>query len=1423
MVTRCGGLGRFFLLFLLFFLSDTKSAFGQAQPRVVEAVNNARRVVLTGNVHPLARAEFDRGAADDSLPMARILLLLRRSDDREAALKSYMEQQQDKSSANYHVWLTPEQFGAQFGPADADVQAVRQWLESQGFRIEKVYSGKTVIEFSGTAGQVGTAFGAAIRNYQVNGKMYVANANDPQIPTALAPVVAGVVSLNSFPRQSHALILGHTKKILGRPGLEPLYTFPNPFTGQGDFYGLAPGDFAKIYNSTPLIQTTPPIDGTGQMIAIVQETNLSVADVQSFRQMFGLPATFTAGNVILNGEDPGITSTSEEGEADLDTQWAGAVAPGATVDMVVSASTPASAGIDLSALYIIEHNLAGVMSESYGTCEGALGSTGNAFYNSLWEQAAAQGITVILSAGDGGSAGCDDFNTATTAQHGLAVSGLASTPFNVAVGGTDFDQVNQWSNYWSTTNATAGTDVIGTSALSYIPEIPWSQNCAQIGLTGCGTNAPQGSVNIVAGAGGASGTYGKPSWQLGVTGMPNDNHRDLPDVSLFASPGFNGSGYIICQADANHGTPCNLNAGQVDFVVVGGTSASAPAFAGVMALVNQKQATAQNPTPRQGNANYVLYALAKKAGASCTSSSSEATGCIFNDVTHGNSHLPTGVSGVGTNSVPCQGGSPNCSTTVANQTGVLVETASPTTEAWTVTAGYDLVTGLGSVNINNLATNWGTVNTVATTTSLTLTPPAGGITHGINENVSVNIAVTPTSGTATGDVSLIAKFSNGITQGLDKFTLSAGKVSGTTSSLPGGTNYQVYAHYAGDGTNAPSDSSPVTVSVAQESSQTFIVVPTFSSTGGTVRNGNATSFVYGTPYSIRMYVTDKNGMASATGPPSPTCSNENLLTCPTGMVTLMANSSPVDGGTFALNNAGYTRDLAPTLGGGTYALGATYSGDYSYGLSMSATDSITITAAPTSQQWTNFPNQIPIGQQFSLGVGVGTGVAGVAPTGAVTFYDGNAALSGPVTYMAQGVGSNVVLYATGTVSLSTAGSHTITAQYGGDANYGPSTSPPVTVRAQYPTTIKVTESSTTINYGQSVTITATVTSSGKTPPMSGQLSIFYGSTNLTPVTTTFGTDASGNQVLTGTATTVPQFTEATSANFNNDPLYVSGTAFGDAVTVNIPDFSIPNGVPLNVTAGQTVTETVMVTPLSTTPSTVTLNIQNGTPPPGFTLTLSSTTVNLNGTAVPVTLTIATQGISAAAAVRTASIQSDVELSRQGKWWSLSICSALAILVLLAVPRRSYRYQGAVGGAAFFICVAMGCGGGGGGGGGGSGQVTPSISIATSSARLAFQSNATLTATVTSSRTLSGTVAFAQNGVNFATGVPLVNGQATVSLSNQGLPQIVTLTASYSGDANNLPAQTPAGVVEVFQGTLPILVQGQTGGLTRNATFPVTLQ
>src|SRR6202040_974965 len=401
-----------------------------------------------------------------------------------------------------------------------------------------------------------------------------------------------------------------------------------------------------IYKSKSLISSGN--DGTGQTIAIVGETDINVSDVRVFRQLFGLPANFTSTNVILNGPDPGITSTDEETEADLDVQWSGAVAPGATIKFVVSASTPASAGIDLSALYIVEHNIAAVMSESYGACENVLGSAGNAFYSTLWQQASAQGITVILSAGDGGCAGCDDFNTAQVATRGLAVSGFASTPFNVAVGGTDFNQVGREATFWNTATTPITTLPIPASATSYIPEVPWNDSCAQSGLNGCQSG---NLLDIVAGSGGVSSIYAKPSWQAGK-GVPNDNHRDLPDVSLFASSGFNDSFYIMCERDLTGSNSCNLLNFGFSFQAVGGTSVSAPAFAGIMALVNQYQVTPQNPSPRQGNANYILYGLAQQqntANTNCNSSASPAAGCSFNDVTAGN------------NAVPCAGAAPNCS------------------------------------------------------------------------------------------------------------------------------------------------------------------------------------------------------------------------------------------------------------------------------------------------------------------------------------------------------------------------------------------------------------------------------------------------------------------------------------------------------------------------------------------------------------------------------------------------------------------------------------------------------------------------------------------------------------------------------------------------------------------------------------------
>ena len=1395
-------------------------ASGQTTPpaanRITQVPDNSTRITLKGGVHPLARAEFSRGAVAESLAIDRILLLLKRSDEQEAALQSLLESQQDISSANYHKWLSPEDFGKQFGPSDADIQSVTDWLTSQGFHEIRVAAGRGVMEFSGNAAQVRQAFLTQIQNYAVNNAMYVANSSDPQIPAALAPVISGIVSLHNFPKRFHSRFLGDVRRDPGSRRLQPLFTFPDPSSGTA-LYGVGPGDFATIYSSKTLVDGGN--DGTGQTIAIVGETQIDPTDVSDFRNMFGLTNNFSSSNIIVNGMDPGITSPDEESESDLDVQWSGAVAPGATVKFVVSASTPASAGIDLSALYIIEHNLADVMSESYGACESDLGTAGNAFYNSLWEQAAAQGITVAVSSGDGGSAGCDDFNNQDVATHGLAVSGLAGTPFNVSVGGTDFNQINRWSTYWNATN----DSVTGTSAKSYIPEVPWSDNCAQLGLTGCGSTAPDWSHNIVAGSGGPSKVYGKPKWQMGVNGVPNDNHRDQPDISLFASPGFTGSFYLFCQKDLTYIQTCSLNSPFYTFHAIGGTSASAPAFAGVMALVNQYSA-AHGGSSRQGNPNPVLYALSKKSGASCTSSATEAAGCIFNDVTSGNSYLATRYGkSVGTNSVPCKGGTPNCNSSAASTNGVLVDASHTTTEAWTAAAGYDMATGLGSLNVNNLATNWGSVSTIGTTTTLSLSPTTG-ITHGTNENVSVTVNVTPKSGTAVpaGDVSLIATLADGSTWGLDQFTLSNGSISGVkTQSLPGGT-YKVYAHYAGDGINAPSDSTPVQVTVGKESSQTFIVIPSFDAQGNQT-NGNATSVVYGSDYIIRMYVANSSTVASPTGPPSPTCENVNEVTCPTGTVMLTANGSAVDGGSYTLNNNGYTRDIAPTLAGGAYSLVAKYSGDNSYTASTSATDTFTITPAPNTIALYPTVAYPVVGTPFDVNVsGCPNVPSGVKPTGTLSLFDGNALVAGPLAATSSGCANgNPGLGATFQVTFGTGGDHSLTAAYSGDASYAASATTPTVVHALYPTTMALTFSNTNIKYGQTVTITASVTTPAKTPVIAGSFNFYGAYTPIQgPVSGTVTSDASGNQVLTASVTTTPQSGEYIQVGYTGDANFAGANAPSQFITVIIPDFSLApaGGFNLLATAGQPASVQITVSPLSSTPSTVNLTLFNTSNIWGYSISLNPAQVSLNNAPATAMLTMTPTSAAPTGTIRRhpgflglpARLSTGSPTSGQRLELGLMIASLLALIGFKMKRLRSCLPLATT----CILLLVPGCGGGGAGagGGGGGGSVTPTATttvLTTTSSKVGPTDSFTLTAAVTG-KSPAGYVVFYDYGQQASGQVAVVNGQAQLSSLGNGFGiGIHQFTAQYSGDTHNL-GSTSSSTSMVMTGTAYISVQGITG-------------
>jgi Pro-kumamolisin, activation domain/Bacterial Ig-like domain (group 3) len=1082
-------------------LTATQAAVVPA--RITQTVDDGNRMTLRGNVHPMAQPQFDRGPVADSEPASRMSLLLQRSPDQETALRQLLEQQQDKTSPNYHKWLTPDQFGKQYGPADADIQAVTDWLTLQGFTGIKVSAGRTTIEFSGNVGQVRNAFQTEIHHFFVNDKMHVANVSDPQIPAALAPVVAGVVSLHDFRPKAQVHQLGTFRKTKATGEVTPLFTFAG-CGGKSPVpcYAVGPGDFQKIYN-VPYVPGTS--DGTGVTIAIVQDSNINVADVTSFRSLFGLPANFSTSNIILNGPDPGIqgpnnaNGNGDEVEADLDVQWAGAVAPGATIDLVVSqdSDTIGTAGINLSAIYIINNNIAPIMSESFGDCEAGLGTSGEDFYVRLWQQASAQGITVILAAGDSGSAACDPSSTASNqdvAASGLAVSGLASTGYNVAMGGTDFQNGTVPSPYWNATNTTSGT-LTQVSAKSYIPESTWNDSCSapatagNVALNTCtaaninNNNNPSSLTfgnDLVAGSGGPSSiTSGGspinsiPIWQTGTTGISaTETFRVLPDISFFAGNGLNGSFYIICQQDSNTGTgsstsSCDLNSPFNDFQGVGGTSAGAPAFAGVMALVNQK--TGQ----RQGNANFVLYQLYKKntAGTICTSNTAAvtATGCIFYDTVTGN------------NSVACQGGTPNCSntSTTANQFGIIVDPAHPTNPAWVTTPNYDLATGLGSLNVGNLINAWGSAS--FTPDTVTITSPASGKVN-IKHGTAVTFNVTVSSTSATGSVSLVASPTGNPQLGIGSFsentstTLSGGAATINTTQLPGGTAYPVVASYSGDGVFAAGTSAPVTVTVTPESSSTAVSVWT-SDANGNVLSKNATTAPYGSNYVLQIAVSDSGGNQCAT----------IVAACPTGTVTLTDNGGPLKDfsgtNTTKLNSFGFAEDQPIQLGGGTHSLVAAYSGDNSFTASTSPADSFTITTAPTTTTASSGGvASVPVGQAVTLTAAIATGSNGAGPTGTVTFTAGGKTIgTGTVTGTAAvftGSGAAASGTASASVTFAAAGAQSVTAAYSGDGNYAPSTSVAITLTVTsgtQATTTVVTPSVTSIASGGSVTFTAKVT------------------------------------------------------------------------------------------------------------------------------------------------------------------------------------------------------------------------------------------------------------------------------------------------------------------------------------------------------------
>jgi subtilase family serine protease len=572
---------RFVLLaFTLGCLLACSTVFAANVParRIHDNLENGRTFLLRGNTSSLASSQNDLGEVEDSFEISKITIHFQMSASQQADLESLLTRQQDRSSGDYHKWLTPEQYAQRFGMNPKDIEKVTEWLQSSGFTDLEVARSKTWISFSGTALQVRNAFSTPIHRYNLNGEKRYANTTDPLLPRALEGMVEGIRGLHNF--RPRPRVVTRTTKVDGLP------RFTSAISGS---HFVAPDDFATIYNLRSLYNSG--IDGTGQKIAIAGQTDIDLADIRAFRQASGLPPNDP--EIVLDGKDPG-TNKGDQSEAYLDIEWSGAVARQATIVYVNSS------GAFNSAIYAVDNNLAPVLSISYGNCETNIGAAGANSLSSIFKQANAQGITVLAASGDAGAADCDgpldpDAPVVTAASHGLAVDVPGSIPYVTSVGGTEFNDAG--GNYWSATNNSASG-----SALSYIPEIAWNDTSMANGLAASG--------------GGKSVVFTKPSWQQGQN-VPNDGARDTPDVSVAASANYEG--YLVCS-----GGNCTngFRSADMSLMLAGGTSVAAPTFAGIVALLNQQSKASQ------GNVNPKLYSLA--------SFSSDA----FHDITQGNNQVP---------------------------------------------------------------------------------------------------------------------------------------------------------------------------------------------------------------------------------------------------------------------------------------------------------------------------------------------------------------------------------------------------------------------------------------------------------------------------------------------------------------------------------------------------------------------------------------------------------------------------------------------------------------------------------------------------------------------------------------------------------------------------------------------------------------
>ena len=1213
--------------------------------RITQEISNASRVTLHGNVRAGLTPQRDLGPVEDGMEL-RLYLVLQRSPEQQAALDNLLARQQQPTAAEYHNWLTPKQFGQQFGASQDDIAKITTWLEAQGMKVNGVMNNAMMIHFTASAAQVREVFGTQLHYYNIQGGKYAANAQDPQIPAALAPVVSGIKGLIKIPPQSHrtkvhpmsydaATHSWHNLDAAGTPA------YNNPYTQYPPEYDVTPQDYYTIYNVNPVFNGGNL--GANATIAVIEESDIEYGtvdpstgaatggDVATFRNLFGVPGTLNMfvyhGYGTVSCAAPGIdpSNSGEESEAALDAEWANALAPSAKLIFMSCVYNNTGNGIWDSMTALVDNNLADVMSMSYGGSELNYTAGDYTFQDPLYAQAAAQGQSIIISAGDSGSdvadqnaapistanpTGTAEYCTTTsattadptgTAICGINVSGMSSSPLVTAAGGTDFaDQYDSLkgtipqSTYWNATNTATYGDALG-----YVPETAWNSSCAGsllaeianggpfTGAAFCGLGPANAPIegNVIAGSGGFSTNYAVPAYQLGITGY-SGTKRAQPDVSMFASSGWWGHLLIFCDSydlstDKNAGNvPCTSPS---TFGGAGGTSFVAPSLAGVGGLL-------VSAGGRQGLLNPGLYALGKaQFTASATKTACYSNGqtsnigitaglpastCTFNDVTTGNNDVPcskyiNGVSGAL---------SPNCYYGSASYGMLSLNNNSSLSVAYPATAGYDAATGIGSLNVANLITNWNKAFT--STTGMTASPTSLAANQSTTLTATVSGGV-PTGSTTTPTLSGKVNFTAGVTA-LGYCTISGGggcSLSVLGSQMAIGSN-QVTATFTGSTTYPSSTSSIVTVNVTQPVAAT-------------------TTAVSATPTSVTI-----GGAVTLTATVSPSTA--------TGTVTFKAGSTTVGTPVAVVSGVAALATTASVANGftaGSTTITATYNGDAGDGVS-SGTAGLTVNKAGTTTT-VSVPNTGSLGASVTLTAMVNPAAA----TGTVTFKVGLTTLGLPATVSGGTATLNIAATTANGFAL---GSNSISAVYAGDTNYTTSASSATNLTLTAPTTTVVTLSPTSVALGSStatsLVFTATVTVASGTPtgtvqfqvgavPMGGPIALSGGTATVTshsgPVTAAGFTV--GNDTITATYTPT------------------TGSLYGSSVgttteTVTAPAYTMtPSVSSVALTKGGS--QAVTITLASTTYADTTA-VQATSSSPLITLSPSSGNVTLaaNGTA-----------------------------------------------------------------------------------------------------------------------------------------------------------------------------------------------------------------